>query len=118
MKWVALVAALAVAVTARGAVALDDPDWPCQQRRIDALSLGQVWAGPVPDDAVRKLARTQRIKELSQFLEQRRTPLDEAEAERVIRAALEEDVDPLVSGLEYLDKTDLRSPPAPRARTT
>ena len=34
-----------------------DPDWPCIQRKQPHLSLGQVWTGPVPDDAVTARAR-------------------------------------------------------------
>lgn len=58
-----------------------DPDWPCIQRKQPHLSLGQMWAGPVPDDAVRDLARSPGIAALADRLEQRRLPLDRAEAE-------------------------------------
>jgi hypothetical protein len=80
MRLFSLIAALTMAATAGHAASSDDPDWPCQQRRIDTLSLGQVWSGPAPDEAVEKLAKTQRIRELAQFLEQRRTPMQDAEA--------------------------------------
>ena len=33
----------------RGAAAeFDDPEWPCIQRRVPDLSIGQMWAGPPP----------------------------------------------------------------------
>ena len=58
-----------------------DPDWPCIQRKQPHLSLGQMWTGPAPDDAVRELARTPEIAALADRLEQRRLPLPQAEAE-------------------------------------
>lgn len=58
-----------------------DPDWPCIQRKQPHLSLGQVWAGPAPDDAVRDLARSPDIAALADRLEQRRLPFLQAEAE-------------------------------------
>lgn len=63
-----------------GAATFDDPDWPCIQRRIDQISLGQVWAGPIPDEAVEELAATPEIQSLATRLELRRTPMEEAEA--------------------------------------
>ena len=58
-----------------------DPEWPCIQRKQPHLSLGQVWTGPVPDDRITELARDPRIDALAARLEQRRLPLEEAEAE-------------------------------------
>ena len=57
-----------------------DPDWPCIQRKQPHLSLGQVWTGPMPDDRVADLARDPQIDQLAARLEQRRLPLEEAEA--------------------------------------
>lgn len=58
-----------------------DPEWPCIQRKQPHLSLGQVWTGPVPNDRITGLARDPRIDALAARLEQRRLPLEEAEAE-------------------------------------
>ena len=58
-----------------------DPDWPCVQRKQPHLSLGQMWTGPQPDDAVRALAETPAIAAMADRLEQRRLPMDQAEAE-------------------------------------
>lgn len=58
-----------------------DPEWPCIQRKQPHLSLGQVWTGPVPDERALQLARDPRIDALAARLEQRRLPLEQAEAE-------------------------------------
>jgi hypothetical protein len=55
-----------------------DPDWPCVQRKVPEISVGQVWSGPPVepigdswrDDAV--------IAELARKLAARRTAMDEA----------------------------------------
>lgn len=57
-----------------------DPDWPCIQRKQPQLSLGQVWTGPAPDEATQALTRDPVIAALADRLEQRRLPMDEAEA--------------------------------------
>ncbi|RNF34629.1 hypothetical protein [Paracoccus methylarcula] len=58
-----------------------DPTWPCIQRKQPHLSLGQIWSGPVPDETAGELARDPEIAALADRLEQRRLPLEEAEAE-------------------------------------
>lgn len=58
-----------------------DPDWPCIQRKQPHLSLGQMWTGPMPDEATLQLARDPRIVALAERLEQRRLPMDQAEAQ-------------------------------------
>ena len=58
-----------------------DPDWPCIQRKQPHLSLGQVWTGPQPDDRTAELVRDPQIERLAARLEQRRLPLEEAEAD-------------------------------------
>ncbi|WCR10949.1 hypothetical protein JHW45_00535 [Paracoccus stylophorae] len=74
----ALIAALAAgpALAAGGT----DPEWPCVQVLQPHLSLGQIWAGPVPDDRTADLARDPQIAALAQRLEQRRLPIEDAEA--------------------------------------
>ena len=79
MKYLVLAMALAAGVA--HADTGTDPDWPCIQRKQPHLSLGQMWTGPAPDDAVRELARTPEIAALADRLEQRRLPLPQAEAE-------------------------------------
>ncbi|MBU3029095.1 hypothetical protein [Paracoccus marinaquae] len=58
-----------------------DPDWPCIQRKQPHLSLGQIWSGPAPDEAIGDLAREPAIAALAERLEQRRLPVEEAEAD-------------------------------------
>lgn len=78
MKYLAIVAMIAAAPAF--AASGTDPDWPCIQRKQPHLSLGQVWTGPAPDDGVTELARDPQIDALAARLEQRRLPLEEAEA--------------------------------------
>ncbi|WP_062561646.1 hypothetical protein [Paracoccus aminovorans] len=80
MKYLFLAMALAAAGAAH-AESGTDPDWPCVQRKQPHLSLGQMWSGPEPDEAIRSLAETPEIAALADRLEQRRLPLAQAEAE-------------------------------------
>lgn len=45
----ALFAALSVAAPAFAEQAID-PDWPCIQRKVPELSLGQMWSAPLPPE--------------------------------------------------------------------
>lgn len=74
---------LALCLTAGAAQAASstDPDWPCVQRKQPHLSLGQMWTGPQPDEAITELSRDPQIAALADRLEQRRLPIDEATAE-------------------------------------
>ena len=78
MRPARLAAALALAASAATAQPAADPDWPCVQRKVPHLSVGQMWAGPVPEDpgAWREDAAAAR---LAPVLAARRTPLPEAE---------------------------------------
>jgi len=61
------------------ALAFDDPDWPCQQRKVDRLSIGQMWTGPVPDDP--SVWRDDPgIAETAARIAARRTAMDEVRA--------------------------------------
>ncbi|WP_017998993.1 hypothetical protein [Paracoccus sp. N5] len=80
MKYLVLAMALAAAGAAH-AEGGTDPDWPCVQRKQPHLSLGQMWTGPEPDEAARSLAETPEIAALADRLEQRRLPMEQAEAE-------------------------------------
>ena len=42
-----IAAAMVVAATGTASAASNnDPDWPCVQRKVPELSLGQIWNGP------------------------------------------------------------------------
>lgn len=75
----AVMPALIACVFATPASAFNDPDWPCVQRKVVALSPGQIWTAPLPpdDSSWRKDAD---ISHLVPILAARRTSLDEAEA--------------------------------------
>jgi hypothetical protein len=73
-----LLLALPAAALAGGS---GDPTWPCIQAKQPHLSVGQLWPGPVPDEAVAELALRPDIAALAQVLEQRRVPMEQAEAQ-------------------------------------
>lgn len=68
-----------LAATAGHAAGPVDPDWPCVQRRQPALSVGQVWGGPPPDDAAQAHVEDPDVQQLAQVIALRRTALPEAE---------------------------------------
>ncbi|WP_265501174.1 hypothetical protein [Paracoccus beibuensis] len=82
---------LAVLAAPAWAATGTDPDWPCIQRKQPHLSLGQVWTGPQPDERTAELVRDPQIAQLAARLEQRRLPLEEAEAEIAAFAAEADD---------------------------
>jgi hypothetical protein len=70
--------ALAVSAGASAAAEFDDPDWPCIQRKVPELSIGQMWAGPVPEpDAVADAE----VRSLAQRLSPRRVSVEEVGSE-------------------------------------
>ena len=80
MKSLWMVAAALMLGSAAQAAGPVDPDWPCIQRRVPHLSLGQVWAGPLPDPAIEALADTAPVQGVARALALRRTTMPEAEA--------------------------------------
>jgi hypothetical protein len=69
-----LFAASAGATWAADAV---DPDWPCVQRKVPELSVGQMWPGPMPEEGWRPDAQT---RELAASLVPRRVTTEEITA--------------------------------------
>lgn len=58
-----------------------DPEWPCIQRKVPHLSIGQMWAAPPIDDAALNGWRDQpEVKALAPALAVRRTEMTEAES--------------------------------------
>ncbi len=74
MKAMALAALLA---SAGAAQAFNDPTWPCESRKVAHLSMGQMWAGAIPEDmtAWRDDAA---LAAAASRIAQRRTGMDEA----------------------------------------
>lgn len=80
-----LIASALFAVPATPALAAqgDDPDWPCIQRKVPELSLGQIWNGPELPSAAVDWSKDAAIAGLVAELAARRVPI--AEAEQMIR---------------------------------
>lgn len=55
------------------------PDWPCVQRKIESLSVGQTWDGPAIDTEKAPWNDDDQIKDLLPVLTSRRVPLTDAE---------------------------------------
>lgn len=70
-------ACLALAAASTGAAQPVDPDWPCVQRKVPSLSIGQMWSGPMPEGDWRE---DPAIGELAPALAARRNPIEEVEA--------------------------------------
>jgi hypothetical protein len=76
-----VVAMLAPSVNAMAANT--DPDWPCIQRKVPQLSLGQIWNGPELPVAAKDLSKDPAIAALVEEVAARRMPI--AEAQKKIR---------------------------------
>ena len=76
----ALTAALMLTVTPVRAADPADATWPCQQRKVAAISPGQVWAGPPLDAVGNSWSSDPIVSDLARRLSARRTGLDEAKA--------------------------------------
>ena len=78
--FLSLIAASAVALSGgRGFAAdADHSDWPCIQRKVEALTAAQMWDGPF-DESIR-WRDNEEITKLVAFLASRRVPLDDATA--------------------------------------
>jgi hypothetical protein len=73
----ATVACLASGLAPVAAADYSDPSWPCVQRKVESLSLGQMWAGPAPEGDWR---RDPEARALAMAIAPRRTTPDEIEA--------------------------------------
>jgi hypothetical protein len=63
------------------AAANNDPDWPCIQRKVPELSLGQIWNGPELPEAAKDWSKDDDIAERVKELAARRVPIAEAQNE-------------------------------------
>lgn len=77
----AAVATLIVCVIAASpAQAFNDPDWPCQQRKVRHLSWGQMWTGPALPESARAWRDDAELAGLVALIAPRRTGLDDVPA--------------------------------------
>jgi hypothetical protein len=74
-----LVAMLVCVGDARAANA--DPDWPCMQRKVPQLSLGQIWNGPELPAAAKDWSKDPGVSALVEAVAARRMPIAEAQKE-------------------------------------
>ncbi|MCA1408936.1 hypothetical protein I6F26_31575 [Ensifer sp. IC3342] len=72
-------AAAAIAAWPVLAAQRDDPDWPCIQRKVPELSLGQIWTGAELPPAAADWSKDAGISALVTELAARRVPLAEAQ---------------------------------------
>ena len=81
MRRIATAAALWGAALGIGTAAAQpvEPDWPCVQRKVAHLSVGQMWTGPIPEDKGRWREDPDLAARAAEIAA-RRTPLDAAEA--------------------------------------
>lgn len=75
----ALILVLALLVPAGALAANVDPDWPCVQRKVPSLSIGQVWNGPPLPEAARGWEKDRQVSALVGEIAARRMPLEEAQ---------------------------------------
>ncbi|MDQ0323290.1 hypothetical protein QO002_005496 [Pararhizobium capsulatum DSM 1112] len=95
MRWTALfIVALTITANLGGpmlAAQGDDPNWPCIQRKVPELSLGQIWNGPALPEAAADWAKDATLHALVPELAARRLPLPEAQQKiRLFAATLSE----------------------------
>lgn len=77
---IAMLAAFSISASVAQAAGSTEPDWPCVQRKIPALSAGMMWAGPPVDDAATKLWQGDaELSTLALRLAARRTSTEEAQ---------------------------------------
>jgi DNA-directed RNA polymerase alpha subunit len=71
--------ALALLAPASALAANPDPEWPCVQRKVPSLSIGQVWNGPPLPEAARDWEKDKPVSALVDEVSARRMPLEEAQ---------------------------------------
>ena len=78
-RGLALVALLVSVAGAAMAATKTDPDWPCIQRKVPELSLGQIWNGPELPASAKEWSKDREISVLVKELAARRLPIAEAQ---------------------------------------
>jgi hypothetical protein len=81
VRSLALAALLLPAANAAVAAMNTDPEWPCIQRKVPQLSLGQIWNGPDLPQAAKDWPKDREIPALVKELAARRVPIEEAQGQ-------------------------------------
>lgn len=77
----ALLATLSAAPLGAQPAGGEAPDWPCVQRKVPSLTPATIWTGPAIETAGADWEADGEVAELVGRLNQRRLPVEEAEAE-------------------------------------
>ncbi|KGD96544.1 MULTISPECIES: hypothetical protein [Rhizobium/Agrobacterium group] len=79
-RYVPLIAMLAAlsAIPTAFAAANADPDWPCIQRKVPEISIGQVWNGDELPETAKQWDRDPRVSDLAAELVKRSNPIENA----------------------------------------
>lgn len=59
----------------------EDPEWPCVQRKVPELSLGQIWTGPELPESAKEWRDDREIVALVSATAARQTPIEAAAAQ-------------------------------------
>jgi len=70
--------AVCLGLPAQAAAQPVDPEWPCIQRKVTTLTSVQIWDGP-PTEELKGWEDDEEVRELTDLLESRRVPLEDAE---------------------------------------
>ncbi|MBZ9857218.1 hypothetical protein LB566_25825 [Mesorhizobium sp. CA13] len=81
MRLVHTLVLVAMLVPMDARAANTDPDWPCMQRKVPQLSLGQIWNGPELPRAAKDWSKDSGVSALVEAVAARRTPIAEAQKE-------------------------------------
>jgi hypothetical protein len=81
VRSLALAALLLPAANMALAAMNTDPDWPCIQRKVPELSLGQIWNGPELPQSAKTWTQDPEIPALVKELAARRVPVGEAQSQ-------------------------------------
>ena len=91
------ISAVALTGSATQAANFSDPDWPCIQRKVETISVGQMWPYAIEATAVPSDSETL-INDLVARLSLRRTSLEEAETHVVAFVKTQQNVDAALLG--------------------
>lgn len=79
VRGLTIVVALGAAPSIASGAANQAPDWPCIQRKVPELSLGQIWNGPELPAAAKEWSKDKNIASMVDELAARRLPLSDAQ---------------------------------------